>query len=124
MAQANFAYTSPANEPAGLSLSVSVYADRAHLRDLMRDDAAAAGLRIADVGDLARLLDSEARALARWCWSIARRSTQRGWRRWPGSICAPPTPGRSWWSQPRSPRSTMYLVASTSRARRYWSAAP
>ncbi len=63
MAQANFAYASPANDPAGLPLAVSVYADRVHLRDVMRDDAAAAGLRIADVGDLARLLDSEARAL-------------------------------------------------------------
>jgi Winged helix DNA-binding domain len=68
MAQANFApagfaYAAPANEPAGLPLSVSVYADRAHLRETMREDAAAAGLRIADAGDLARLLDSEARAL-------------------------------------------------------------
>jgi Winged helix DNA-binding domain len=63
MPQANFAYASPADEPVGLPLAVSIYADRAHLRELMRDDAAAAGLRIADVGDLTRLLDSEARAL-------------------------------------------------------------
>jgi hypothetical protein len=63
MAQANFVYASHANDPAGLPLTVSVYADRAYLRETMRDDAAAAGLRIADVGDLALLLDSEARAL-------------------------------------------------------------
>ena len=63
MAQANFAYASHANDLAGLPLTVSVYADRAHLRETMRDDAAAAGLRIAEVGDLALLLDSEARAL-------------------------------------------------------------
>lgn len=63
MAQANFAYATPANDPAALPLAVSVYAERVHLRDLMRDDAAAAGLRIADTGDLARLLDGEARAL-------------------------------------------------------------
>jgi hypothetical protein len=62
-AVANFAYGGPANDGAPMPLAVSVYADRAHLRDVMRDDAAAAGLRIADVGDLARLLDSEARAL-------------------------------------------------------------
>jgi Winged helix DNA-binding domain len=63
LASADFTYASPASDPAGLPLTVSVYADRAHLRDVMRDDAAAAGLRIGDVGDLARLLDSEALAL-------------------------------------------------------------
>ncbi len=60
---ANFAYADPVNDGAPLPLAVSVYADRAHVRDLIRDDAAAAGLRIADVGDLARLLEGEARAL-------------------------------------------------------------
>lgn len=63
MVQANFAYASPANDAAGLPFAVSIYADRAHLRETMRGDAEAAGLRIADVGDLALLLEGEARAL-------------------------------------------------------------
>jgi hypothetical protein len=63
LAPADFAYAAPATDPTAMPLAVSVYADRAHLRDLMRDDAAAAGLRIAETGELARLLDGEARAL-------------------------------------------------------------
>jgi DNA-binding MarR family transcriptional regulator len=62
-APADFAYADPANDAVSLPLTVSVYADRAHLRETMREDAAAAGLRLADVGDLARLLEGEARAL-------------------------------------------------------------
>ena len=37
MSQANFAYASPANDAAGLPVSLSIYADRAHLRGTIRD---------------------------------------------------------------------------------------
>ena len=48
MIQANpvaidISYAIPANDAAGLPLSLSVYADRAHLRATMREDAEAAG---------------------------------------------------------------------------------
>lgn len=62
MAQADFAYE-PANDAAGLPLAVSIFADRAHLREDLREDAAAAGLRIAQCGALADLLAGEARPL-------------------------------------------------------------
>jgi hypothetical protein len=69
MLQANFAYSasSPANEalkdPGALPLAVSIFADRAHVRDQMRDDAQMAGFRIADVADVASLLEGDARPL-------------------------------------------------------------
>lgn len=73
MAQADFQYKSgdsiadavrdAANDSAGLPIAISIFADRAHLRDTMRDDAEAAGLRLAAIGDLADLLGSEARSL-------------------------------------------------------------
>ena len=47
MSQTNFAYAAPANDAAGLPLTLSIYADRAHLRGTIRDDAEAAGFRIA-----------------------------------------------------------------------------
>ncbi len=61
MSQANFAYASPANDAAGSSLpmapALSIFADRAHLRGTLRDDAAAAGFRIAELAELAALGD-------------------------------------------------------------------
>ena len=63
MAQANFAYAAPANDAAGLPLSLSIFADRAHLRATLRDDAEAAGFRIAETADLAHLVEGEARPL-------------------------------------------------------------
>lgn len=67
MAQANFAYSSPAADPAtdygGAPLAISIFADRAHLRDQLRDDAQAAGLRIAEVAAVASLLEGDARPL-------------------------------------------------------------
>lgn len=59
----DFAYGAPANDAAGLRLSVSVFADRAHVRGLIREDAEAAGFRLAGVGDLPALLEGEAQAL-------------------------------------------------------------
>jgi hypothetical protein len=63
MPQANYAYSSAANDAAGLPLSLSIFADRAHLRDQMRDDAQAAGFRIGETADVASLLEGEARPL-------------------------------------------------------------
>ncbi|MCK9541909.1 MAG: winged helix DNA-binding protein [Novosphingobium sp.] len=63
MPQANFAYASPANDAAGMPLSLSIFADRDHVRAMMRDDAEAAGFRVADTGGIAVLLEGEARAL-------------------------------------------------------------
>ncbi|NOU02902.1 MAG: winged helix DNA-binding protein [Novosphingobium sp.] len=63
MAQANFAYTTAANDGAGLPLALSVFADRAHLLGQLRDDAEAAGFRIAESGEVAGLLEGEVRAL-------------------------------------------------------------
>ena len=59
----DFAYGAPANDAAGLRLSLSIFADRPHLRDQMRDDALSAGFRIAEAGDVASLLDGDARPL-------------------------------------------------------------
>ena len=63
MAQSNFVYSSAANDAAPVPLSVSVYADRAHLRGQIRDDAALAGFRIAEADGVAQLLEGEARPL-------------------------------------------------------------
>jgi len=63
MSQANFAYSTPANDAAGLPLALSIFADRGHVRDLLREDAEAAGFRIAEVGDVAALLEGDARPL-------------------------------------------------------------
>jgi DNA-binding MarR family transcriptional regulator len=63
MPQANFAYSSAANDAAGLAVTLSIFADRAHLRDQMRDDAQAAGFRIAETAPVASLLEGEARPL-------------------------------------------------------------
>lgn len=63
MSQANFAYSSAANDAAGLPVALSIFADRTHLRDQMRDDALAAGFRIAEASGVASLLEGEARPL-------------------------------------------------------------
>ncbi|MCP5395901.1 MAG: winged helix DNA-binding protein [Sphingomonadaceae bacterium] len=56
MAQADFAYA-PANDAAGLPLTVSIFADRPHLREQMCEDAGAAGFRLGQTGALAALVD-------------------------------------------------------------------
>lgn len=63
MSQANFAYSTAANDAAGLPLSLSVFADRPHVLGQLRDDAVAAGFRIADAGAVESLLEGEARPL-------------------------------------------------------------
>jgi DNA-binding transcriptional ArsR family regulator len=62
MVQADFAYQ-PANDAAGLPLCVSIFADRAHLREDIREDAQAAGFRIGQCGPIAELLDGAAKPL-------------------------------------------------------------
>ncbi len=57
---ANFAYASAANDGGGLPLALSVFADRAHIRDQIRDDAEVAGFRIAELGALSLLLEGDA----------------------------------------------------------------
>ncbi|RZK02843.1 MAG: MarR family transcriptional regulator [Novosphingobium sp.] len=67
MPQAHFAYSSVrdsgASDAAGLPLGLSVFADRVHLRDEMRDDAQSAGFRIMRTDGIASLLEGEARPL-------------------------------------------------------------
>lgn len=63
MGQINFAYGSAANDAAGLPLSLSIFADRAHLAAQLRDDAVAAGFRLAAGGGLDLLLGSDVQAL-------------------------------------------------------------
>ena len=63
MVQVNFAYSTPANGSNGLPLAASVYVERAHLRETVCEDVAAAGFWIAEVGGLADLVEGEARPL-------------------------------------------------------------
>ena len=56
MPQADFVYQ-PANDAAGMPLAVSIFADRAHLRDEIRDDVAAAGLEVRECDSLTALLE-------------------------------------------------------------------
>jgi hypothetical protein len=63
MPQANFAYSDPANDAVGLPLTLSIFADRAHLRATLRDDAEAAGFRVTEASGIAGLLEGKARAL-------------------------------------------------------------
>ena len=58
MAQADFLYE-PANDRAGLPLSISIFADRPHIRAQMRDDAEAAGFRLTACEDVAGLLSGD-----------------------------------------------------------------
>jgi len=52
-----------ADDPVGLPLTLSIYADRAALRADLTEDAAAAGLRVSVAGDLHALVAGEARPL-------------------------------------------------------------
>ena len=63
MAQSNFAYLASSNDAAGLPIALSVFADRAHLRGQIGDDAHAAGLRLVQSGEIAELLSGDARPL-------------------------------------------------------------
>jgi DNA-binding transcriptional ArsR family regulator len=58
----DFAYAH-ANDAGGMPLAVSIFADRVHLRDQIRDDVAAAGLTLRECGEVGALLTGEPRAL-------------------------------------------------------------
>lgn len=62
MPQADFAYD-PANDAAGMPLAVSIFADRANVREEIREDVAAAGLALRECGPVAALLEGEVRPL-------------------------------------------------------------
>ena len=51
------------DDPAGLPLTLSVYADRPHVRASLCEDAGAAGLRVSVIAELAGLVTGEARPL-------------------------------------------------------------
>jgi hypothetical protein len=53
----DFAYGAP--NGAGAAISLSIYADRAHLRATLKEDAGAAGLRVLAAGPLGDLLDED-----------------------------------------------------------------
>jgi len=48
---------------AGIPLAVSIFADRIHVRDTMRDDAQAVGFRLEAIGNIADLLNGDAHSL-------------------------------------------------------------
>ena len=63
MPQAQFAHEDMAREGGDigrLPLAVSIFADRAHVRDQIREDALGAGLRVGQCGELAILLENDA----------------------------------------------------------------
>lgn len=62
MGQPDFIYEA-ANDSAGLPLTVSLFADRPHVRDEIRDDTQAAGFRMLDCGSVESLLSTDAKAL-------------------------------------------------------------
>lgn len=59
----DFSYGAPANDAVGMALSVSVFADRGHLRDELGEDASNAGFRLTQTGRLDLLLEGPAKAL-------------------------------------------------------------
>jgi hypothetical protein len=63
MAQTDFSYGAVANDQHGLRLGVSIFADREHVRDVIREDAAAAGLEISDCAPLGDMGDRGMRPL-------------------------------------------------------------
>jgi hypothetical protein len=63
MSPANLSYAMPANDGAGLPLSLSIFAERPRLRAMIGDDAQAVGFRIGAQTALADLLDGEMRPL-------------------------------------------------------------
>jgi hypothetical protein len=63
MSQAPFAFSEPANDTAGLPLCVSLFADRAHVRAQMRDDARACGFAVTGEGAMADFVEGTVMAL-------------------------------------------------------------
>lgn len=69
MATANFSYAAagnhgPANDLAGIPLTLAIFADRAHLRQQLREDALMAGYRVTEAAPLELLLGGTGRGMA------------------------------------------------------------
>jgi hypothetical protein len=61
--QSDFRYDTAARDGAGLALSVSIFADRDHVRDTIREDVLAAGLDVREAAGISVLLQGAARPL-------------------------------------------------------------
>jgi hypothetical protein len=61
--EADWSYGATGEGPAGLPLALSIYADRAHVRATLSEDAGAAGLRVGVAADIGALIAGEARPL-------------------------------------------------------------
>jgi len=61
--QADFRYDMGGPAESAFAPSISIFADRGHLRDTIRDDALAAGLNVREASGLAILLEGAARPL-------------------------------------------------------------
>lgn len=61
--QADFRYDAAQRPDCRLSLSVSIFADRGHLRDTIREDVLAAGLSLREAASLSTLIEGAARPL-------------------------------------------------------------
>ena len=59
MSEKDFSYKSPAGAGARLALGLSIFADRGHVRDLLREDAEAAGFQIVGAAGLADLFEAD-----------------------------------------------------------------
>lgn len=59
----DWAYGATADDPAGLPLTLSIYADRPRIRGILSEDALAAGLRVSVASDVSALSQGEARPL-------------------------------------------------------------
>lgn len=67
--QGNFSYAAagnrgPANDLAGIPLSLAIFADRPHLRQQLHEDALMAGFRVTEAAPLELLVNGAERALA------------------------------------------------------------
>lgn len=62
-AQADWSYGATGASPAGLPLTLSIYADRPQVRATLSEDAGAAGLRVGVAADLSAMAAAEARPL-------------------------------------------------------------
>jgi hypothetical protein len=61
---ADFSYGTPQDASGGGAVSLAIFADRAHVRATMGEDAAGAGLEVAQAGPLGDLLQANGRPLA------------------------------------------------------------
>lgn len=59
----DWTYGATADTPAGLPLTLSIYADRSRIRSVLAEDAQAAGLRVSVTCELTALSEGEARPL-------------------------------------------------------------